>query len=89
MSERKNPKCEFCGDPAYMNDNGAWKCKPRIKSQIAKKDAEAYCKANGLVMMPEEPFHDALNILKKVRDGELGNCNAYRDLIAAFRVQGL
>jgi len=57
MSNRKNPKCEFCGDPAYMSDNGVWKCKKRIESQIAKKGAEAYCKANGLVMVPEEPTH--------------------------------
>ncbi len=38
-----------------MNDNGTWKRKPRIESQIAKKNAEVYCKANGLVMVPEEP----------------------------------
>ena len=32
------------------------------------------------VVVPREPFNEALDILKRVRDGELGNCLAYRKL---------
>lgn len=35
--------------------------------------------------VPVEPFDAALNILKEVRDGKIGNCNAYREIIAAAR----
>lgn len=39
------------------------------------------------VVVPREPFNEALDILKRVRDGELGNCLAYRMLIAAGEVK--
>ena len=37
----------------------------------------------GWQLVPVEPFDEALDILKRVRDGELGNCVAYRMLLAA------
>ena len=33
--------------------------------------------------MPKEPFNEALDILKSVRDGDIDNCHAYRLLIDA------
>ena len=38
---------------------------------------------DGWQLVPAEPFNEALDILKRVRDGDLGNCVAYRMLIAA------
>lgn len=35
--------------------------------------------------VPVEPFGAALDTLKMVRDGKIGNCFAYREIIAAAR----
>jgi len=86
MSYRKNPKCEFCGDPAYMNDNGTWKCKPRIESQITKKNAEAYCQANGLVMVPEVPSMEMI-VAGNDAMGDCGSSFAYKAMVAAYKEQ--
>jgi hypothetical protein len=45
-------------------------------------DVKAYLSEHGLVAVPLEPPDYALDILKRVRDGALGNCLAYR-MIAA------
>lgn len=96
MSHRKGPKCEFCGNPAYMLQNGILKCKKRIKSQIAKKNAEAYCKANGLVMVPEETINkmeDLYGILdgthKRLKHETEDILGGIIDDIAAFKEQAI
>jgi len=51
-------------------------------------DLKAALAEHGMVAVPIESPGYALDILKRVRDGELGNCRAYDAMIKAAQEQG-
>jgi hypothetical protein len=75
-------QCSFCGRSAKPRDmmsvNGVDECMSCVSVRTKKASVDDYLSEQGLVALPKEPPGYALDILKRVRDGELGNCLAYR-----------
>lgn len=63
-----------------------------IKRPITKADAEAYCRDNGMIMVPEEPTKemvmagDNLKNMHKLRSAWVRNI--YSSMVEAYRIQG-